>query len=138
MASNNRTCLCCGTRYSYCPSCSGADRLKPSWYAEFCSTACKDLWLTCTRFNMKKLTKAEAQSIISTLPLKQTSEYAQCVQRDLENIFQEEPKPKRNRRVEIQPIDEAAAIEPTIIEEIIIEEQPEVAESCEVVKIEDE
>lgn len=138
MASNNRKCICCGTRYSYCPSCSNADRLAPSWKAEFCSEPCKDLWLTATRFNMGKLTKQEAQDIIKSLTLKPASEYATCVQRDLEVILKEDPKPKRNKRITMQPIDEVAAVEPTIIEEIIIEEQPEVAESHEVVTTENE
>lgn len=118
MATNNRTCLCCSTRYSYCPSCSGADRFAPTWKAEFCSETCKDLWYTATRYNMQKLTKQEAQDIIKSLPLKSTSEYVACVQRDLGVILKEDPKPKRGKRIIAQPVDDAALIEPTVIEEI--------------------
>ena len=127
MATNNKACLCCSTRYSYCPSCSNADRLAPSWKAEFCSETCKDLWLTCTRFNMKRLTKQEAQDVIKSLPLKPASEYAQCVQRDLGVILKEEPtpKPKRGKRILVQPIDEAAIIEPTVIEHEVVTESNE-------------
>lgn len=121
MASNNRTCLCCNTRYSYCPNCSGADRFAPSWKAEFCSETCKDLWLTCTRFNMERLTKQEAQDVIKSLPLKSISEYVPCVQRDLAVILKEDPKPRRSKRVAAQPIDEAANVESAIVKETIHE-----------------
>lgn len=121
MATNNRKCICCNERYSYCPNCSGADRLAPSWKAEFCSSTCKDLWLTCTRFNMKRLTKQEAQDVIKSLPLKPTSEYVQCVQRDLGVILKEDPKPKRGKRIVAQPIYEAAVIEPALVDEAIHE-----------------
>lgn len=108
MATNNRKCICCNERYSYCPDCNGADRLKPSWYSEFCSETCKDLWLTCTRFNMGKLTKSEAQTVINSLPLKPATDYVACVQRDLGVILKEEstPKPKRGKRTAIKPVDD--------------------------------
>lgn len=121
----NRKCICCNTKYSYCPDCNGADRLKPSWYAEFCCEDCKTLWYTATRFNMKRLTKQEAQDVIKSLPLKPVSEYVQCVQRDLGVILKEEPKPKRSKRIVVQPIDEAAMIEPTIIEHEVVTESNE-------------
>lgn len=117
MAINNRKCTCCNERYSYCPSCSNADRLAPSWKAEFCSETCKDLWFTCTRFNMQRLTKQEAQDVIKSLPLKPTSEYVQCVQRDLWVILKEDPKPKRTKRAQIKPIDDFADIAPILIDD---------------------
>ena len=110
---NTCKCFCCSTRYSYCPNCSGADRLKESWYATFCSEDCMTIWTTCTKFNMGRLTKPEAKEIISTLTLKPASEYAPCVQRDLGVILKEDPKPRRSKRVAVQPVDE-----PTLIEQI--------------------
>ena len=117
----NRKCFCCSTNYSYCPDCSTSDKLSPSWKATFCSEDCMTIWTTCTKFNMGKLTKQEAKSIISEINLKPFSEYAQCVQKDLEVILKEGPKPKRSRRTEIKPIDEVENIEPTFIEETIHE-----------------
>ena len=122
----NKKCFCCSTRYSYCPNCSGADRLKESWYATFCSEDCMTIWTTCTKFNMGRLTKSEAKEIISALTLKPTSEYVPCVQRDLGVIMKEDPKPKRSRRAEIKPVDEVVDITPTFIEdatcEVVIQE----------------
>ena len=120
MAIKTRKCLSCGTKYDFCPDCRGADRLAPAWKAEFCSSECKDLWYTATRFNMNKLTKAEAKSIISALELKPADQYVACIQRDLKNIMAEEPKPKRGKRAAMTIIDEA--IKPEIKEEIKLPE----------------
>lgn len=123
----NKKCFCCSTRYSYCPNCSNADKLAPSWKATFCSEDCMTIWTTCTRYNMGRLTKSEAKSIISELSLKPISEYAPCVQRDLGVILKEDPKPRRSRRAEIKPVDEAANVEPTFIEETyeVVEQENE-------------
>ena len=86
----NRQCICCSTEYSYCPDCNGVDRLKESWYSEFCSSDCKDLWLTATKFNMQLLSKNEAMEIISGLNIKDMADYVDCVKRDLEVIFAED------------------------------------------------
>ena len=121
MAMKTRKCLSCGTKYDFCPDCSGADRLAPSWKAEFCCEDCKTLWQTCTKFNMNKLTKAEAKAIISALKLKPADQYAACLQRDLKNIMPEEPKPKRGKRAVLAVFDEA--IQPEIKEEIKLPEE---------------
>ena len=116
----NRKCICCSTEYSYCPDCNGSDRLKPSWYSEFCSEDCKDLWLTATKFNMGMIEKKDAKETILALSLKDKSEYVTCVRRDLEVIFAEERK-KRGKRIEINHIDDTMAVEPTL-HEVVKEE----------------
>lgn len=111
----NRQCLCCGTKFSFCPDCSKKDALKPSWSSEFCSEDCMTIWTTATKYNLGKLTKSEAKSIISELTLKPTEQYTKCVQRDLSVILAEEPKPKRGKRIDLPVIDEA-------IPEVVAEE----------------
>ena len=64
--------------------------MKPTWMAEFCGESCKELWTVATKFNMQLMDKEEAKEAISALELKDRSVYADCVQRDLENIFAEE------------------------------------------------
>lgn len=142
---NNKKCLACGTVYSYCPDCSRADALKPSYFSEFCCEDCKDLWYTATKFNMSKLTKAEAKAIISALTLKPADQYVACIQRDLKNIMATEPKPRRGKRAFMPIIDEAIApvieteiklpepvAEPVIEEPTAIEEVASVEEVHEV------
>ena len=107
MARRDRKCLCCGTKYSYCPTCS-VDKTKPTWMTEFCSESCKELFETATKYNLKKLTKDEAKEVIEKLELKEKSAYVECVQKDLENILAEEP----------------AVVEETAEEEVKVEEEP--------------
>lgn len=124
----NRKCLCDGTVYSYCPDCSRTDSLQPAWRAEFCSEPCMTLWTTLTKFGMGILSKDDAKSIISELDLKPIDSYANCVQRDYAKVMEEEKKPKRGKRIEIKPIDEAIIdVEPEIIE-VAVEKSYEVVE----------
>jgi hypothetical protein len=90
------------------------------------------LWTTFTKFGMNYLTKTEAKSIILELDLKPIKYYAQCVQRDYAKVMANEKKPKRGKRIEIQPIDEVVDIEQVVVEsiaeeshEVVIEKEKE-------------
>lgn len=123
MAQLNKTCLCCSIRYSYCPSCSRADKLAPTWKSEFCSEPCMTLWTTLTKYNMNMFTKAEAKSIISDLDLKPIDAYVACVKRDYDKVMAEDKKPKRGKRIEIKPVDEVIEIEQEVVESILEDNQ---------------
>ena len=139
-----RKCLACGTKYSYCPTCSRADALKPSWRSEFCSEPCMEIWTACAKHNMNMLTKDDAKAIILNLDLNPIESYAEYIQRDYAKIMATEHKPKRGKRIEITPADEIMDICQDVTISIIenpVEikaEQQEVAESHEVVKQENE
>ena len=90
MARRDRTCYLCGTKYSYCPTCTD-DRTKPSWMAEFHSEDCVRIFDICTKFNMGTVSKAEAQEVLNTCDLSNKENFRPCVKRDLEVIFAEEP-----------------------------------------------
>ena len=100
MAMQNKKCLCDGTSYTFCPDCSGVDRLAPSWKSEFCCEDCMIIWTTATKYNMNKISKSEAKAIISELNLKPIDQYVACVQRDLKVILAEDKKPKRQKKHE--------------------------------------
>ena len=135
MALKNRKCLCCSTSYSYCPDCSRVDALKESWYVEFCSSECKDLWKTLTRFGMGRLTKSEAKETISNLNLKPIESYVACVQRDYKKVMVEEKKPKKTHR-KIEQL--AQIIEPVVVvEEPVIQLEEPVVQEHEVVLVEE-
>lgn len=123
----NRKCLSCSTKFSYCPDCSRKDALKPSWASEFCCEDCKTIWTTATKYNLNKMTKAEAKSIISALALKPIEQYTECVQKDLANILAEDPKPKRTKKAEPKISEPVAAN--TVEEEIAPTEEPIPAEA---------
>lgn len=131
MALKTRKCLSCATQYEYCPDCSRTDKLAPAWKAQFCSEPCATLWTTLTKFGMSMLNKSEAKSIISEIDLKPIESYVPCVQRDYAEVMVEEKKPKRGKRIEIKPIDDAMDFDPEVVESIV-------EESHEVVKQENE
>ena len=134
----NKKCLSCGTKFSYCPDCSRVDALKPSWASQFCSESCAILWKTLTKFGMSMLDKSEAQSIILGLDLKSIESYVPCVQRDYDKVMKSEKKPKRGKRIKIQPMDDAIDIPEevvdTIVEELI---EVKIEQSTDVVVIEE-
>ena len=109
MAKRDRKCYLCGENYKYCPSCS-QDRMKPSFMAEFHSENCKNIFEICTSFNVGLMSKSEAQEALNTCDLSNKANFKSYIQRDLENIFFEEPK-KRIKKL----IDEVA-------HEVVLEE----------------
>jgi hypothetical protein len=119
MGKRSRKCYLCGEGYKYCPTCSN-DKMKPAWMAEFHDENCKNIFDICTRFNMKFISKIEAQNELNACDLSNKLNFKSYVQHDLEVILAEEPK-KRGKRIEIQPIDDAIDIKQTDIENIIHE-----------------
>lgn len=131
MVKLNKTCIACKEKYTYCPSCSRADAIKPAWHSEFCSSVCKDLWITATKYNMNKLSKSEAKSIISSLDLKPIDAYVACIQRDYAVIMAEEKKSRKTKKLEVvietetiaeQPVEEVAPVEESASHEVVLQE----------------
>ena len=109
MGRRNRTCYLCGQDYLYCPTCS-QDKMKPAWMSEFHNENCKNIFDIATRFNMQLLTKDEAKAAMEQCDLSNKANFKSYVQKDLENIFAEEPK-KRGKRAEMSIIDEVCDVE---------------------------
>ena len=131
----NKQCLACKEKFSYCPDCSRADRLKPTWASQFCSEPCSILWTTLTKFGMSMITKSEAKAIISSLNLRPIDAYVECVKRDYNKVFESDRKTRKIKKlepvVEIEPmveleqpieVAESVAIEP-IHEVVLIEKE---------------
>lgn len=122
MGRRNRECYLCGVDYQYCGDCT-QDRMKPAWMSEFHSESCKNIFDICTRFNMKLMSKTEAQEALKTCDLSNKENFKSYVQRDLENIFKvdavpapaEEPKFKRGKRIEVNPVDDFADIAHVVV-----------------------
>lgn len=90
MSRRNRECYLCGEKYNYCPTCS-QDKMKPAWMSEFHSEDCMKIFDICTRFNMKLMSKSEAQENLKSCDLTNKENFKSYVQHDLEVIFAEEP-----------------------------------------------
>ena len=98
-----RKCLTCGTEYSYCPNCNRND---PSWMAEFHNENCKNIFQICTSFNVNVMSKHEAKAALEQCDLSNKENFKSFVQHDLENIFKEDQKQKRNKKVEMPIFEE--------------------------------
>ena len=83
-----RTCYMCGEKYSYCPTCS-EDKSKPAWMATFHDENCKTIFQTCTKYNMKSITKEEAKEVLSQCDLSNKASFRDSVKKDLKVILDE-------------------------------------------------
>lgn len=92
MGRRTRECRVCGKKYEYCPTCT-QDKYKPSWMALFHEENCMKIWDICTRFNMELMSKEEAKEAILKCDLSKKETFVDFVQKDIENILFEEPKP---------------------------------------------
>lgn len=96
MGRRTRECLLCGTKYEYCPTCS-QDKMKPAFMAEFHNENCKNIFDICTRYNMQLLSKDEAKVALENCDFSNKANFKAYVQRDLKNIFAEDPKPVQTK-----------------------------------------
>ena len=88
MANLNRTCCLCGTKYSYCPSCT-TDRNKPSWMTVFCSENCRNIYNTTTKYGMKKINANEAKNDLDICDLSNKEQFNAHAKKMLDEIYTE-------------------------------------------------
>lgn len=83
-----RSCLCCGSKYSYCNNCYDF-RNYPLWMNSFHDENCKNIFEICTNYNFKLITKDQAKDALSKCDLSNRSNFSACVKRDLNVILTE-------------------------------------------------
>ena len=71
--------------------------------AEFHDENCKSIFDICTRYNMQLMTKEEAKKALATCNLTNKENFKYYVQRDLANIFAEDPKPAATKAAPAAP-----------------------------------
>lgn len=59
MKKNNKTCILCGKKYTFCNRCEEFDRL-PRWMGIYCSDNCRAIFNILTDYNGGHITKEEA------------------------------------------------------------------------------
>ena len=92
MIKNNKVCILCGERYSFCSRCEEFDHL-PRWMAIYCSDNCKKIFDAISAYNMKLKTKEEAAKILKECDLSRKSEFKESCQKYIDEILdiKEEP-----------------------------------------------
>lgn len=86
MIKNNKVCILCGKRYSFCSRCEEFDHL-PRWMAIYCSDNCKKIFDTISAYNMKLKTKEEAAKILKECDLSRKSEFKESCQKYIDEIL---------------------------------------------------
>lgn len=86
MIKNNKVCILCGERYSFCSRCEEFDHL-PRWMAIYCSDNCKKIFDTISAYNMKLKTKKEAAKILKECDLSRKSEFKESCQKYIDEIL---------------------------------------------------
>ena len=89
MVRNNKTCILCGKKYSYCSGCAEFDHL-PRWMECYCSENCKDIFNILSGYNMKHKTKEEAKSLLEKCDLTMTDTYSEFNRNCINSIITDE------------------------------------------------
>lgn len=83
---NERTCVLCGKKYSYCPRCKEYEGL-PSWYLRYDSENCNDIALILNKHVFKKLTDEEARAELSAKDLSLKEKFPEEIRAQIETIM---------------------------------------------------
>ena len=86
MIKDNKTCILCGKKYSFCNRCEEYDHL-PRWMAIYCSENCKKIFDAISAYNMKLISKQEAANILKKCDLSKKEEFKESCQRYIDEIL---------------------------------------------------
>jgi len=135
MAKSNRQCYLCKVKYDYCPDCGRHD---PTYMAKFCSTNCRDIFQTLSRYGVGLISSEECREYIDMLDLNKKDSYEESVINTINKVYatskpvedtveivvEEQPVEEVvNNTVEEQPAEEV--VEEQLIEELVEEQTVE-------------
>lgn len=89
---NNRTCVCCGKTYTYCPNC-GKDAAKPVWMNTFHDENCKTIFYAITDYLAGSLNKTEAKKILSKCTINRTTRFKGNISETIDIIMASDKPP---------------------------------------------
>lgn len=90
-----RKCLCDGTEYSYCRSCT-KDRNRPLWSTLYCSENCRNIFETLNEYNFNHITEDEARELLKDCDLSNRDNFSEGVKKDIEKFYPSEKKVEIN------------------------------------------
>ena len=95
----SKKCILCGKQYEYCPSCP-KDKYKETWYMLYDSENCRNISRALTDYNLKKISKEEAQSLLRKCDLSKVDELEEHYRKEINAIMTEPEAPA----VEPEPV----------------------------------
>lgn len=111
MVRNNKTCILCGNKYSYCSGCAEFDHL-PRWMECYCSENCKDIFNILSSYNMNHKTKEEAKALLEKCDLTMTDTYSEFNKNCINSIMTDKISTLDETTADetIKPVDAAGQI----------------------------
>lgn len=86
MKRNNKTCICCSTKYTFCPNCAEFDHL-PRWMGIYCSENCKKVMDIASDYEYGVLTKEEAKEKFDVCDLSNKNNFHHSIRKVLDEIY---------------------------------------------------
>lgn len=87
MRENNKTCIICGEKYTYCLSCSQFAR-EPKWKTIFHEENCLNIFNIISDFKAEIITKEKAVTLLSSCDLSKKDTYPDVVKNQIKEIFE--------------------------------------------------
>lgn len=89
---NNKTCIVCSKKYTYCSGCSEFDRY-PRWMGIFHNENCKNIYTVTNDYinrHLSGMTKAEARELLDKCDLSYKEQLHKNIRAALDEIYFEE------------------------------------------------
>ena len=86
MRENNKTCICCGKKYTYCPSCSEFDKY-PKWMNIYHDENCREIFMVTSDFIAGDIVKDEAKARLDKCDLSKMSTFHATIQKAINDIY---------------------------------------------------
>ncbi len=125
MVKDNKTCILCGKKYSYCNRCEEFDHL-PRWMEIYCSENCKKIFNALSSYNMGHITKEEAKTRLEECDLSYIDKFNHINKKFVEDIIDTKIQKSDN---EIKPIINTVNVindDPMVDKSIVEKESTEV------------
>jgi predicted transcriptional regulator len=105
MKVNNKKCIVCGVRYTFCTSCSEFDK-EPRWRAIYHDANCKKIFETATDYLAGQLTKEQAKESFDQCDLSNKDNFNATIIKAIDKVYEVEKTTKSMTRRKKQAIKE--------------------------------
>lgn len=96
MKKTNRTCIVCGERYYYCPSCQ--DDMRPTWHVLFHEENCKNIFNILENHFLEKISTESAYEQLNKCDLSKIDNFREDIKNQATDIIKKaKEKIKRKR-----------------------------------------
>ena len=130
MKKNNKTCVCCQKKYTFCLNCSDFDHL-PRWMAIYHDENCKKISDAISNYNFNHITKEQAKEILDKCNLKYKENFNNRIKETIDIIYTEDFVDTIDEIVNEENINEDIAITEVEKKDEVIKENDELENNIE-------